>query len=151
MKLKGYKFFEKEEVTLKGYSSDDDDDHLFGRPNYSYNPKKIHSGYNPDEEDEAISADMDHFLYLLRAHFRNCGISDIEINREGLDITIFAILNKREKLKSIINIFNAVKKIKKDLMQQYDSDFELYESKLGDPVLSFEFTYDEGGDSKAPF
>jgi len=122
MKIKNYKIFEKENIDDVNL----DDDQIYGSP-------KKEEEYDPNE-------DMDHFLYLLRSHFKNLGISDIQVYMDAdLNVEIYAILNKREKIKNLLNIFNAVQKVSTDLLPQYDSEFELYESKSGDPVLLFTF------------
>ena len=143
MKLKNYKeLFEQ-------YDSPEDDDDLYGRPSYS--SKKIHSGYDPDEDDEIQGDDMEHLLYLLRSLFKNTGV-DVEIEHKGLDIMIYAVLNKKEKMKTVLKIFDVAKKLKKDILAQYDSEFELWETKSGHPMLTFNFFYDDGdGDDNAAF
>lgn len=133
MKLKNYKeLFEQ-------YDGPEDDDELFGRP--SYNSKK---DVNDDEEEDTVSEDMEHLLYLLRQLFKSSGV-DVIIESKGLDITIYSILNKRQKMSSILKVFNVVKKLKSDILPQYDSEFELWETKTGEPMLTFNFMY-EGQD-----
>lgn len=133
MKLKNYKeLFEQ-------YDGPEDDDDLFGRP--SYNSKKVE-----DEADETVSEDMEHLLYLLRQLFKSSGV-DVEIESKGLDITIYSILNKRQKMATLLKIFNVVKKLKSDILPQYDSEFELWETKAGEPMFTFNFMYEgEDGD-----
>lgn len=140
MKLKNYReLFESES-----------DDQIYGRPNYSN--KSIHSGYDPDEEESEIpNEDMDHLVYLLRSLFRNSGI-DASISYKNLDINIMVDLNKREKLSNILRVFDVVKKLKKDILLQYECEFELWEAKGGQPILTFNFSYNEGiSDSDEPF
>jgi hypothetical protein len=145
MKLKSYKeLFEK-------YDSPEDEDDLFGRPSHSKN--------NIDSEDDddldTTSEDMENLLYLLRTLFKSSGV-DIEIENKGLDIIIYSVLNKRQKMSSILKIFNVVKKLKTDILPQYDSEFELWETKTGDPMFTFNFMYegrdgDTNHDGNLPF
>lgn len=149
MKLKSYReLFEEIDSTNWG-----DDDDLFGRPSYS--STKSGHGKDEEEEEDIESEDMDNLLYLLRTLFKNSGV-DAEIDNKGLDITIYAVLNKKEKISSILKVFDVVKKLKKDILPQYESEFELWETKSGEPMLTFVFEYEgDDGDpnynSQSPF
>ena len=151
MKLKNYKQI-IEEVDPKDWGEDydfEDDDDLYGRP--SYKSKSIHSGYDPDADDDLPADDMEHLLYLLRSFFKQSGI-DAEIEHKKLDIMAYVVLNKREKMSTILKVFDVAKKLKKDILAQYDSEFELWETKSGYPMLTFNFYYDNGdGDDRAAF
>lgn len=141
MKLKNYKQL-FEEIDPRDWGEEYNDDDLYGRPNYS--KKSIHSGYDPDEEDDDIqSEDMQHLLYLIRSLFKNVGI-EADVDSEGLNISICVVLNKREKMKGILSVFDVAKKLKKDILLQYESEFELWETKDDRPVLTFNFTYTDG-------
>ncbi len=155
MKLKGYKAFE--DKNTEGWyddrydkqDHDREDDNLYGRP--VHHSKKIHGGYDPDEEEDVSSDDMDHLLYLIRAIFKGVGIH-VEIERKGLDMQMYVAVAKKEKIKNLVNIFNTVKKIKSDILPQYDSEFQVWEVKGGECELVFGFFYDDGdGDDNAPF
>jgi hypothetical protein len=138
MKLKKYKKL-FEEIDPVEIEYDNSDGFLYGRPNYS--KKSIHAGYDPDKEDEYIqSEDMQHLLYLIRSLFKNVGI-EADVDSEGLNISIYVVLNKREKMKNILSVFDLAKKLKNDILLQYESEFELWETKDGRPILTFNFTY----------
>ena len=170
MNLRNIKQFEK-------YDSPDDDDesyyhdddYLFGRPNHSKKKstydddddfydddgyRRLHKDYDDDDDsDDELSDndDMSHLLYLLRQMFKNSGI-DVEISSDDLDVTIDAYLNTKERLKDVIKVFEVAKKLKKDILPQYDSEFQIYYSKTGQPILTFNFTYGDGeDDDKSPF
>lgn len=149
MKLKNYKeLFEKyEDTDYEDESYYNDDDYLFGRPSHS---KK---GTEEEEEDEQIGdSDMDNLLYLLRTMFRNKGIKDVYVEHDELDITISVTMGYREKIESIISVFDTAKRLKRDILPQYDSEFEMWETKDGKPLLVFNFYYGEGlEDDNTPF
>ena len=149
MKLKNYKeLFEKyEDTDYEDESYYNDDDYLFGRPSHS---KK---GTEEDDDDEQIGdSDMDNLLYLLRTMFRNKGIKDVYVEHEELDITISVTMGRKEKIESIISVFDTAKRLKRDILPQYDSEFEMWETKDGKPLLVFNFYYGEGlEDDDAPF
>ncbi len=144
-----------------------DDEYLFGRPNHPkkksnldddddfYGDESYQKLYRDDDysdyEDGEDSDDMSHLLYLLRTMFKNSGI-EVEIRNKGLDIEIDAYLNRRERLRDVIKVFEIAKKLKKDILPQYDSEFELFYTKSNDPVFSFTFLYGEGlDDDNSPF
>lgn len=138
MKLKNYKEL-FEEIDPKYWREDYDD--LYDTSNYSR--KSIHSGYDPDTDDDIQSDDMQHLLHLIRSLFKNVGV-DADIDHEGLDISIYVVLNKKEKISNILRVFDVVKKLKKDILLQYESEFELWKNKDNRPVLIFDFEYTDG-------
>ena len=154
MKLKNYKeLFEEYEDNDddESYYNDDesyynDDDYLFGRPSHS---KK---GTEEEEDEQIGDSDMDNLLYLLRTMFRNKGIKDVYVEHEELDITISVTMGRKEKIESIISVFDTAKRLKRDILPQSDSEFEMWETKDGKPLLVFNFYYEEGlNDDDAPF
>jgi hypothetical protein len=149
MKLKNYKeLFEKyEDTDYDDESYYNDDDYLFGRPD---NSKKV---TKEDEEDELIGdSDMDNLLYLLRTMFKNKGIKNVYVENDGLDISISVTMNNKEKIENIISVFDTAKRLKRDILPQYDSEFEMWETKDGKPLLTFNFYYGEGlEDDNTPF
>lgn len=137
-----------------GFYDQDDDDHLFGRPNHSSKKDDTFRDEEDDEYDEdgINSNDIQHLNYLLRTMFRNSGIEDVQIENKKLDISIACVMSKKETMKSVIKVFEVAKKLKKDILAQYDSEFEMWESKDGRPMLIFNFYYGEGlNDDYAPF
>jgi len=107
--------------------------------------------YDEDEKD-IEDDDMGNLLYLLRSMFKNSGIDEVYIENKKMDITISVELRKRERLKDIIKVFEVANKLKRDILAQYDSEFEMWETKEGRPLLVFNFMYDEGlYDDEAPF
>lgn len=183
MKLKNYREL-FEEIDPKDWGEDDDD--LYGRPHYSSkdddyeelkrkfnettgedfddedpdfdvksNPVNKSKHEEDDVESDIPDEDMKHLLYLLRTFFKNSGI-DADIESKDLDIMIYIVLNKKEKMKNLLKVFDVVKKLKRDILPQYDSEFELWETKTDDPMLTFNFAYegddgDPNHDGKAPF
>lgn len=147
-----------------------DDDALYGRPYYyssddeaeditNYDKKSMKFSNNlddyEDDVDDTQSDDMQHLLYLLRTLFKNSGI-DASLENKGLDIIVCVVLNKKEKLSSIIKVFDVAKKLQKDILPQYDAEFEMWETKTRDPMLTFNFMYegddeDPNRDGNAPF
>ena len=67
MKLKKYKEIFEQDVTLKGYNSDEADDDLFGRPNYQTKDKEKSE---KDEKNVEFGSTYCELLpsYFLRPH-----------------------------------------------------------------------------------
>jgi hypothetical protein len=106
-----------------------------------------------DDEDD----DVENLNYLLRSMFRNSGIDNVIVETKKMDITVTVTLNRRERLKEVIKVFEVANKLKKDILAQYDSEVEMYDTwdkldKMSKPTIVFSFLYDEGlYDDEAPF
>jgi hypothetical protein len=133
MKLKKFnQLFEREGFDFDGYDDDYDDD---------YSRDKEYKGEDENEYDD----DMSHLCYLLRSMFGNSNI-DVSVDNSGLDLSITAKFDKKEHLGDIIKLFEVVKKIKKDILAQYSSYYQIWEDKMGYPIITFDFNLDEDGD-----
>lgn len=135
MKLKKFnQLFEREGFDyIDGY--DDDEDYDYSRD---------------EKEEDEDSDDMSHLCYLLRSMFNNNNI-DVEVVNKGLDLSITAHFSRREDLNDIIRVFEVVKKIKKDILAQYSSSYEIWETKKGIPVITFDFNLDDDDDKDGVF
>jgi hypothetical protein len=109
--------------------------------------------YEYDYEDDDQDDDVDHLLYLLRQMFRNSGIEDVRVSAKGNeDIVIECYMRKKDSLRNVIKTFEVANKLKRDILAQYDSEFEMWESKSGGGILTFGFTLEEGlDDDTMPF
>ena len=84
--------------------------------------------------------------------FNNSGIENVYVENKKMDITISVEMRRRERLRDIIKVFEVSNKLKKDILAQYDSEFGMWETKDGRPMLVFNFYYDEGlEDDMLPF
>lgn len=93
------------------------------------------------KESNDDSDEIDNLLYLIRSYIKNQNSNAIVSNR-GLDISIEFTLNQTEKIKTIIAVFEIGKKIKTDLLPEYDSEFEMYTDMKGMSKLVFDFYSD---------
>lgn len=100
--------------------------------------------YYDDEYYGHNTDGMDHITYLLRTTLRNKGIEDFTVDYTGYDICISVFCYELERLKDVITIFDALEHLKTDIIPQYDSEFDMYQSRKGDTVLEFNFFYNEG-------
>lgn len=131
----------------RNYSYDDDDDFDKDVPRWEEEEEEgSYFSEEPSDEDEE-----DHLCYLIRSMFNNYGIN-AQVERNDLDITVYVFLQMKERMKNILKTFDVVNKLKKDILPQYDSELELYESKQGYPIFRFDFFYGTGDkDDNLPF
>ena len=135
MKLKKFnQLFEREVFDRDEWFQDEDDD---------YSREDEYKGDDEDDSDD----DMSHLCYLLRSMFNNSNV-DVNVENSGLDLSITAQFARRESLSDIVKVFEVVKKIKKDILAQYSSSYEIWETKKGTPMITFQFMLedDEDGD-----
>lgn len=138
MKLKKFnQLFEREgfdDIDNFYYDYDEDDDDEY----YSRYDKKS----KEKEDDYDYDDDMSHLCYLLRSMFNNSNI-DINVENNGLDLSITAQFDKRESLTDIIKVFEIIKKIKKDILCQYSASYEMWQTKSGLSMITFEFNLED--------
>ena len=121
---------------------------------YDYDDDSTIQDWDYESNDDD---DVENLNYLLRSMFRNSGIENVIVETKKMDITITVTLNRRERLKEVIKVFEVANKLKKDILAQYDSEVEMYDSwdkldKMSKPTIVFTFLYDEGlYDDEAPF
>lgn len=149
MKLKKFNLFEKREGFDDIYEPLDYDDDLYGRPYYSDKDSDDEDDESEDynEMDEQNDDDMQHLCYLLRQMFYNSGVDEVSVESDGLSVSISVQFNRKEQLRDVLKVFNVVKKIKKDILPQYEDSFEMWETKQGGPVITFDFNLDDGKSS----
>jgi hypothetical protein len=161
--IKNYKkFLEKENIREDENSYLNDDINDWGDPSDRWSDR---SDYDDDEGYQYLNGgesrsseydnddrdDVQHLLYLLRTMFKNNGI-EVEIEHKNLDIMIYCVMNRKERLKDVMNVLDVANKLKKDVLPQYDCEFEMWETRKGKPMLTFNFFYDEGlNDDRVPF
>ena len=104
--------------------------------------------YADDQDD-----DVEHLTYLLRQMFKNSGVGDVRVTaHKNDDILVKVYMSKKETLRNVIKVFEVANKLKRDILAQYDSEFEMWESKDKRGILTFGFTLDEGlDDDNMPF
>jgi len=130
----------------------DDEDDAYYSGKKSSNPKFDDDDdydYNEDDEDD----DVQHLTYLLRQMFRNSGVDNVQITaKRNEDIVVEVYMAKKESLRNVIKVFEVANKLKRDILAQYDAEFDIWTAKNGAGILSFGFTLDEGlDDDNMPF
>jgi hypothetical protein len=104
--------------------------------------------WNSDNDDDYYGSSqddgMEHILNLLRKTIRNSGIEDFFVENKGFDISISVVVSVKEKLSDIMGIFDILYHLKRDIIPQYDSEFDMYQTRDGDTILEFGFYLNEG-------
>jgi len=114
-------------------NEDWDDDNLDDWDEYQYKPGK-------EEEEEHKDGEMGELAYWIRQMFRANKL-EASVETENYDLMVYIFLEKREKIGTLLSVFEVVNKIKKDLLTYYDAEVELYENKQGFPILKFNFSW----------
>lgn len=134
------------------YDDDEEDDKYYSSKKSS-NPKFDDDDDEYDIYDQDEDDDTQHLTYLLRQMFKNSGIGNVQITaKRNEDIVIEVNMEKKDSLRNIIKVFEVANKLKRDILAQYDSEFEIWTARNGAGILSFGFTLDEGlDDDNMPF
>ena len=109
--------------------------------------------YNKEEQEEEVDFDgeMDYLCQTIESLFDNSNIN-CNVTNQDLDLTVFVFPEKKETLKNLTKIFDIANKLRRDILPQYSSEFEIYKQKDGYTVITFQFTYEEEGtSSKVPW
>ena len=83
----------------------------------------------------------DYFHIISRGQQTIC-ISDVRVTaRKNDEILIEVYMGKKETLRNVIKVFEVANKLKRDILAQYDSEFEMWQSKDNRGILTFGFTW----------
>ena len=132
----------REEEEGDEYFGDQNEDDFFGEEEEEYDGEEEEDYL--DEPDEEASDDdlLSHVASLIRQMIKNVGISDFWVTTNEYDLSIQFVLNKTERFNKLMKIMGIVKKLTTDTLIQYDSEIDLWETKDGRTLLTFEFYYD---------
>jgi len=105
------------------------------------------------QDDAQSDDDMEHLLYLLRTFLKDSGINNVSLKNSDSSIKLEIVLKTKERLTDVIKTFAVLKKLSNDIMADYDAEFDIWETKQGDPLLIIDYyspEYDDDEDG-APF
>ena len=140
MKVKKYDSYLRE-------GRDDYEDEYYDQ--YGYGDEDYVQGQEEDDQDE----DMEHLLYLLRTYLKEGGAKDVSVRNSSSSIKVEIVMQKKENLSDVIRLFATLERLSNDIMADYDSEFDIWETKKGDPLLIIDYySPDEDDDEDgAPF
>lgn len=114
-----------------------------------------------DEEESDNTDDIDNLKYLLRKMITQAGIKNCEVTNTGMTLKVeiippsYGMIDYFYKLDEVINIYELIKKIDKDVLVDFDLECDIWETKKLEPLFIFNFyssdEYDDDGDEGLPF
>lgn len=149
MKLKKYIKFVKEAIRedensyLNDLGGERWDDSTYG-PEDEY-------GYEEQGDDYSDEEGMSELIDLFNRLFDNHGIYGVDIEGTPKEINMYFTLKYKERLRTMVSIFEVLSKIKKDILPQFDSETDLWIDRKEDTVLSVIFEYNQNLESGFPF
>lgn len=78
----------------------------------------------------------------------DAGFKNFYVSNKKDNISIQFVLNATEKFSKMMKVLGIIKKIKTDILIQYDSEMDLWETKNGLPLLTFDFYYEPNTEGK---
>ena len=137
MRLKKFNLFEKREGFDDIYDNDD--------YNYDFDGNEYDGEYEDDlddnyQDDSEGNDDMETLCSLIRQMFEY-----VDVEYKDLNISISVQFNnKGESLKNVIKSFDVARKIRNSVLAQYESSFELWETKnKKSTIISFDFDLED--------
>ena len=126
-----------------------DDEHKYDDDDYKNDPPPEMEDEVESEDDEVdFQSEMDYLCQTIESLFHNSQINCNVINND-LDLLVYIFPEEKESLRSLTKIFDVANKLKRDILPQYSSEFEVYQQKDGTSVILFTFEYDESEVSKS--
>jgi hypothetical protein len=122
-------FYGQDEEDYYSFDDDDDDD--------------------DEEYVEEDEEDLSGVAALAHRMLEESGLENFYVSNKGNNISIQFVLNKKEKFSKLTKILGLIKKLGSDILIQYDSEMDLWETKREDPLLTFDFYYNK--DTKGKF
>lgn len=141
MKVKKYDSYLRE-------GRDDYEDEYYDQ--YGYGDEE---DYAQGQEEEDDDPDMEHLLYLLRTYLRDGGAKEVSVRNSSSSIKVEIVMKREENLSDVIRLFATLERLSNDIMADYDSEFDIWETKKGEPLLIIDYYAPDEDDDEdgAPF
>lgn len=133
-------FFEDEEevdFTSDPHIEDDKDDLYYGQDEEDY------YDIEDDDEFEDNNDELNQMATMIHGMIEKTGIKNFFVSNKGFNISVQFVLERKEKFSKLMKLVGLIKKLKTDVLIQYDDEMDLWETKKGDPLLTFDFYYNE--------
>lgn len=134
-------FFEEEEevdFTSGPYiSNEDDDDLYYGEDEEDY--------YEVDDDDDSEdnNEELNQMASMIHVTIADSGFKNFYVSNKGFNISVQFVLKTKEKFSSLMKLVGLIKRLKTEVLIQYDAELDLWETKRGEPLLTFDFYYNE--------
>lgn len=138
----GFYYGEEDEESMYDNDEDDDDDYDDEDDEEGEEAGLIRE-QEPELDEEQIEA-FEHLASTIRAMLKNSGFSDYYVFVEDANLKVQFVLNKRERFSRVVKVLAFLRKLSTDILIQYDSEVELWETRDGEPLLTVDFFYSSG-------
>ena len=81
-------------------------------------------------------------MAITHKMIEDAGFKNFYVSNKKDNISIQFVLNASEKFSKMMKVLGIIKKIKTDILIQYDSEMDLWETKNDEPLLTVDFYYD---------
>ena len=105
--------------------------------------KEYYGHHHKNDDDYNTEDGMENVKYLLRTMFKNRGIENYSINSKKYDISITITMRSKERLSDVVMIFDILKKLKKDILPQYESEFDMWTNRKNEQIFEALFLYED--------
>jgi hypothetical protein len=122
-----------------------DDDKYESNKLKKYNQFLNEEWDDDDEDEDENTDDIDNLKYLLRKMITQAGIKNCEVTNTGMTLkvqiipTTYGMIDHFYKLDEVINIYEVMKKIDKDVLVDFDIECDIWETKKVEPLFIFNF------------
>lgn len=94
-----------------------------------------------EKSQEEFQDELENLSTVLRQMAKKQGFHSFFVSIEEDHILIEVIMNKEETFQRMFNLLEFMRKIKKDYLVGFKCDMDLWETKKGLPIFTFEFYY----------
>lgn len=94
-----------------------------------------------EKSKEETQDELENLATILRQMARTQGFINFHVSIEEDHILIEVIMNNEETFQKLFRLIEFIRKIKKDYLPGFKCDMDLWETKKGKPIFTFEFYY----------
>lgn len=107
---------------------------------------RIQGYMNEKAQDEpSFSEELENIGTIIRKMGRSQNFDRMDVSIEEDNVLLEIVLKKEETFNKVNQMLDFVDKIKKDILVDFKVVMDLWETKKGEPIFSFEFYYSESG------
>jgi len=103
-----------------------------------------------EKSKEETQDELENLATILRQMARTQGFVNFQVSIGEDNILIEVVMNNEETFQRLFQLIEFMRKIKKDYLPGFKCDMDLWETKTGKPIFTFEFYYASTSSSSAP-
>jgi hypothetical protein len=93
------------------------------------------------QDEPSFSEELENIGALIRKMGRSQNFGRMNVSIEEDNILVEIVLKKEETFSKVNQVLDFIEKIKKDILVGFKVDMDLWETKKGEPIFTFEFYY----------